>query len=359
MAQIGLADSYRMARLSPTPEVMGLRQSAFDKVRLSIDGPKAVALSRMYFGLPLSKGGEWFHSAFAENDPSFSLVDNAREAAVLAGSLLHAAALAGKSIVGLVTLTTSAGGIRTPLVCPEFLQSISDGLADASIRSRKHQTLEFTNLKLAPKNTITAESLASFSAVAQLFPTMQQLGEQAVNNSNNLANQLHPLFSSLINHNAQLREEVDILWWFVAGWSKLLDQPFSEMTPPQAAVLSGIDLSDLSQTVEGPVAAPALLQRILSNVKKYKGARISISEIIDGFPTDKLPLLGLGNGVDSLADVCPLLYGLHKTQEVGRGPAWHAAFRKNARLRETDTFAPLDLAVQMMRERTVILDLEA
>lgn len=358
MAQITLADSYRMAKLSPTPEVMGLRQAAFDKVRPLVDGSKCVALSRVYFGLSVATQGEWLHSAFAENDPSFSLVDNAREAAVLAGSLLVAATLNGKAIAGIIAVTTSAAGNRKPLVCPEFLQTISDGLAKASIKSRSHEEIAFSSLKLFPKNTITAEFLANFSTVAQLFPTIQQLGEQVVDSSNKLAQQLSPLFTALISQNAQLREEVDILWWFVGGWSKLLNQPFSEMSPSQAAILSGIDLADLSHTLAGPVAAPALLQRILSSVKKYKGAKVPISEIIDSFPADKLALLALDSEVDSLADVCPVLYGLRKTQEVGIGPAWHAAFRKAAGLRETDTLAPLDLAIQIMRERTVISNLE-
>ena len=118
MTGFNLADNYRAAGLTAGPDVLRTRQEPFDKLRKAIDPGTAIDLTRLYFGLPVPRGTDWFRDAFGEADASFSLVDNAREASVLAAGLLESASADGKIYAALAILTTAAGGLREPPVRP-------------------------------------------------------------------------------------------------------------------------------------------------------------------------------------------------------------------------------------------------
>ena len=75
MATFNFADQYRTAGLKPTSEIVRLRQSAAERIISNVDDQKILDLVKFYYGLPVSGGGEWFVSAFSEDDASFMMVD--------------------------------------------------------------------------------------------------------------------------------------------------------------------------------------------------------------------------------------------------------------------------------------------
>src|SRR5712691_1088577 len=122
MVGFNFADNYKAAGLTPGPDIIRLREEPFDKLRKSIDASTAIGLTRLYFGLPVPDGTDWFRDAFAKADPSFTMVDNEREAAVLSACLLGAVLDDGKVYGGLAPLAAAAAGNRSPLVRPELLE---------------------------------------------------------------------------------------------------------------------------------------------------------------------------------------------------------------------------------------------
>jgi hypothetical protein len=107
-----------------------------------VDPKLSIDLIRLYFGLAMPRGTEWFRDAFGEADGSFSLIDNQREAAVLASGLLSAAIKDDKIYSALAVLTTAAAGYRNPIVRPELLEEADLAIREKALRSRKSATLE-------------------------------------------------------------------------------------------------------------------------------------------------------------------------------------------------------------------------
>ena len=67
-----------MTCLATSAEVLRTRLKPFDKLRQAIDPPTAIDLTRVYFGLPVPRGTDWFRDAFGATDASFSLIRRSR-----------------------------------------------------------------------------------------------------------------------------------------------------------------------------------------------------------------------------------------------------------------------------------------
>ena len=65
-------------------------------------------------------------------------------------------------------------------------------------------------------------------------------------------------------------------------------------------------------------------------------------------------LLGLPNELGSVPEICPVLTAYAKAKESGESPAWHGAYAKATGFEPEATFTPLELAVQVFRERLLL-----
>ncbi|GJD97659.1 GTPase-associated system all-helical protein GASH [Methylobacterium iners] len=359
MAAFNFADSYRAAGLNPGPEILRLRQGPFDALRKGMDPTAATNLTRLYFGLDVPGGTDWFRDAFGETDSSFSMYDNEREAAVLAAGLLEAGLDDGKSYAGLAPLTAAAAGARTPLVRPELLELAKTALISDAIKGRQRSSANPGLLKLPGKSKAPAEITTLLTS-----PDWNKLGtilNQMVSESNewtkNLTNQVFGVVKPLVEQVAELREEVDMLWWHVGGWSRVLEKPFSELKPALAAVMAGLDLADLSRTPIGIAAAPAILQRTVTSANRKKTTSVTISDAVDAMTADELEKLEIEEALDGVPEICPVLTAFAKASEIGAGTAWHASFKKATRLEPALAFSPVGLATQVYRERLLLSDL--
>jgi hypothetical protein len=355
MTALSLADRYRAAGLNPGAEIIGWRQAPFDKLRESIDAKRAVELARLYFGLPSPGGFEWFREPFHAEDHSFSLLDNKREAAVLAAGLLDAGFASGKTICALAPLAAAVAGARHPEAAPEILADLEHGLADraVSVRQRDHGNPESIRLPAASKLPADlAPAIGNdWSKVAAFIKQTSDEGMAAVSTlATQAANVVRPLHADV----ADLREEVQLLWWHIGGWSRILDMPFSELPTPTAAVMIAIDAADLSRTLAGPVAAPALIHRTIAAGRDGKLVKTTIKEAVDGLPNGALDKLVPPAMLVAVPDICPVLTAFAKAREIGSGSAWHAAFRKSSGLTEDAGLRTLDLAMQAFRERMIL-----
>ncbi len=356
MAAFNFADSYRAAGLTPGPEILRLRQEPFDTLREKIDPALAVNLTRLYFGLELPSGTDWFRDVFGATDSSFSMYDNQREAAVLAAGLLEAGLNDGKPYAGLAPLVTAASGARTPLVRPELLEIAKGSLISNAVRNRQRSAANASLIKLPGKSKAP-------EAIAALLqsPDWNKVGtilNQMITDSNdwtkNLANQVAGVIKPLTEQVADLREEMDMLWWHVGGWSRVLNKPFADLKPALVAAMAGLDLADLSRTSVGVAAAPAILQRTLSLADRKKVASVTIGDAVDAMSSDDLGNLEFGGALNGVREICPVLTAFAKAAEIGTGTAWHASFKKATQLEPMLAFSPIGLATQVYRERLLL-----
>lgn len=358
MAGFNLADRYRTAGLNPGPEVLGLRKAPFDTLRAAVDVKSAIELSRLYFGLSSPNGTDWFRDAFRQSDTSFSMVDNQRETAILAASLLEAALEDGKVTAALVPLATSVAGLRSPATNPELLAELDRALSAKAVSARQRDHSDSNVIKLPATGKMPTDAAAFAQAITNQWDKIagyfKQVSDESYEATKNLANQTATVVKPMHADVADLREEVGMLWWHIGGWSRLLDVPFSELPAATAGAMAGLDLSDLCRTLLGPAAAPAILHRTISVGRKGKIGKATIREAVDGLSGDALDKLDLGPALLSIPDICPVLTAFAKAREIGHGTSWHAAYRKSSGLTEDAELQTLDLAIQVYRERMIL-----
>lgn len=356
MAAFNFADSYRAAGLNPGPEILRLREEPFKALRTSIEPELAVNLTRLYFGLEVPGGTDWFRDAFGETDSSFSMYDNQREAAVLSAGLLEAGLNDGKAYAGLAPLTAAAAGARAPLVRPELLELAKAALITDAVDGRQRTAADPSVIRLPGKSKAPSEiaNLLTSPDWAKVGTILNQMISESSEWTKNLTNQVFSVVKPVAQQVADLREEVDMLWWHIGGWSRALDRPFADMKPSLIAVMAGLDLADLSRTSTGIAAAPAILQRTVALADRKKTASVSISDAVEGMSADELEKMELEEALDSVPEICPMLTAFAKASQIGAGTAWHASYKKATQLEPTLVFSPLNLATQIYRERLLL-----
>lgn len=356
MAEFNFGDNYRAAGLTVSADTIRMRQEAFEKLRKAMDIQTALDLSRLYFGLPVPRGTDWFRDAFGASDPSFSMLDNDREAAVLAAGLIEAAVDDENTYAGLAAVATAVGGLRSPKVRPALIAELQATLTINAAKVRQRGTIDGSAIKspAAVKAGTEAASLAQAGDWARTAALFKQVSDESFSSTKTLSSQVAAVVKPLIQQAADLREEVDMLWWHLGGWSRAFDRPFAEMDAGLAAVLAGMDLADLSRTVHGPAAAAAILHRTVSLGRKELATPVKFQQCVDALPDEDLARLELEDALKGVQDICPVLAAFLKAREVGRSPAWHASFAKGTGLKADAAMNPSALAMQVYRERQLL-----
>ena len=351
MPSYNFADQYKMAGLNPGSEAIRLRQEPFDKLREEINIPMILNLTRLYFSLVVPDGTDWFCDAFRETDTSFTMIDNEREVSVLSACLLAAALEDGFICAGLAPIVRAAGGNHTPLVQPEFIEEARQTLAVHSVTSRQQSAI---NIKLPAKSKVSASvdtclQSPDWTNIGNAIKLADSSSFEAIKN---LTNQVSPLVKEV----QTLREEVSILWWCFGGWSRVLEKPFADLDVGLAALMAGLDLAHLAQGQSEPVAAPAILYRLVTNSRNDANKKISLESAVESAvkaltaDAETFQRLKIPDTLSSVNDLCPVLTALVKAEEIGGNGAWHGAFKKATGLEPEIKFLPIELAMQIYRE---------
>ncbi|MCR1795580.1 GTPase-associated system all-helical protein GASH [Leptospira sp. id769339] len=349
MIEYSLADQYKKGGLNPGPDIINLRKEPFEKLYLELNQDKIITLVRVCYGLKRSGDLEWIRDAFANTDPSFTLVDNENEVAVLAAALLNIS-IKEKPFSCLALLCGSVAGGRKLKVRSFSFQEVNDELLNHSARDREKKNVDLKQLKIASKSKHTAaiEAIPSSNDWSKLADVIKQVSNESLGVSNSLGG----ILASLLQVNDHLQEEVDILWWHIGNWSRNLNEPFSDINLKLIPILAGIDLADLSRTISGPVAAPAILHKTLSLNKNTKtSAQITISEMANEYPLEKYECLKFTDNLKVFSDLCPVLYSIFKFNEIGDASAWEKSYKKDTEFDPQKKFSLLELGIQSYRER--------
>ena len=356
MRSYSFADQYRAANIAPGPEIIRLRQEAIERILPDLDDDKILDLTRRYFGMDCSADNNWFRDAFLETDSSFSLIDNKREASVLSVCLLSAALADGNINAALIPVVASACGHREPLLQLDFIQEAQQALVDHSFNSRNSPHADITKIKAPAKNkaAIEIDKLAETIDVAALANIVKSSSNEASEALQKSVNQIFSVLKPLVNQTSELREEVSMLWWLIGNYSRILDKPFADLDVGVAAIMAGLDLAALTNSDSGPVAAPALLQRVINSRAKFSKKPLSIAHVVNLLPSDLHQSLEILDNCSKVSDICIITTAISKSQEIGQGEGWYQAFNKITCTDAQIQLSPLNLAVQMYQEALLI-----
>ena len=153
------------------------------------------------------------------------------------------------------------------------------------------------------------------------------------------------------------KEDTDILWWLMGGYSNDLDTPFPHLHAAVAALVAGKELADHVVHRPGPLSVQAMLNRTIAE-SEGRDQQISLAAALKMLPSDWKK--DLAAHVDAQAlPYCPLLAAISYSDSVDDEPTWATLFSKRFPHPAGLEVVPTVLALQMYRERTLSLDLNA
>lgn len=114
--------------------------------------------------------------------------------------------------------------------------------------------------------------------------------------------------SATLNANAVIdREEIDLLWWSIAGWSDVLDKKYADAKPHAAAIALGLDAAKRLRRMPVEMHKALVLRRV------PEGEGVALEALAEALGDD-LVRLGAAHGqhtdVTSNPEVFPLLNAL-------------------------------------------------
>lgn len=348
MTNMTFADRYASAGLAPNPTLIESRQEPAKRIVESITNDQIFGLVGRYYGIhdfDLS----WFRDEFQKNDQSFSLINNENETVLLAALVLSDLVDAEKPVAILALISGAAAGLRSPVDCDWLLQLAKQKRINLSVEDRKPVDFEAkVNSTQTSKLKEEVAALAENDWVA-LIAILGKIRMESQQSMSTMSTQATKAIAALKDENEYLREESQMLWWIFGGHSSSLKRSFSTLSPYQTAVASSIDLGTLTTSYYGPVAASAMLERVLSLSKRPKGAQTTeLNKILDSFSKTDLQELKI-NHFKLPARIAPITTAIELARTLGVG-AWCNLFQEKTGLSATLTLEPLELAEQIYCE---------
>ncbi len=344
------ADYYASEGLSPTGEIILVREAATKRVVEEINKAQVLQLTELYYGaegLDLS----WFREEYAKEDASFSLQSNAREARVLAGAVLDQLVDDEYSVALLSIVAGHVVNHRKPTEGKALPHKAAEALAAACVEQRAPKSVDTKVIPTAiPK---FAEEIAGITASdwPSLLAILTKIRSEAASSQKTTAGQASNALGELNRQLKLMREESQMLWWIFGGHSRSLQRSFSQLNFSQAAISSAIDLGALTTVSPlGPVAAPAMLERLIALAKKPKSAtNKALSSAIDGMEREDLNRFDLTAPAKVPERIAPVTTAIGLARTIGLG-SWHSRFKDVTGLDASIEFDSVDLATQLYRE---------
>jgi hypothetical protein len=355
------ADWYNAVSLRPDAKTLESRWAAVELLADELKVPEVPSIVRVFFGLP---GADPFleriRTAARDNDTTFVTEGDRNELTVLAGGVIAESVAASSTKADAVALAVSSVGAHGLRQAPR-LQGVVDEtlryLAGESVRVRALNENEVADLN-----------------VVSLTKLLSSRGGVAVSDVNSVWNGLDVLLKDFLAEHTkhtesvngslkkalnQQREQSDILWWLFSEHTLDGSKAFNDLTIPESCFWGSRDLAALTHFLPGPFAAPAFLHKMLRLVKEKVPANVKLTESIDACDLEWKRQWVPGLPVQELPDLCPMLFGIAKSVEVGGTSAWTAAFENATGLAAQGKLAPVYLALQIYNELLLLRALKA
>jgi hypothetical protein len=348
MAKFTFADRYSEAGLEPSSEKINSRYEPVKRIIEDITDAQLIDLVLFYYNFP-SVNLDWFRDEFAQEDSGFSLVNNKREAHILASLVLSGLIDEENSKAILAVISAGVKGARTPSQSVWLQSAAEESFLRLSVKDRE---LAVTQTKIAPpgptKLGTEITELGQTNTWEALINILGKMREEYRVSAISSAKQITGILEAFERRTLIMQEESQMLWWLTGGYSRTFERSFSTFGPMQAAVAGAVDLGTLTTYTQlGPIAVPAMLERVISASKKLKKQPSNIASAIDSFTVDELKMLDVPNHLPP--ELAPVSYAIDSARTVGAG-LWHTLFQTKTGLDANAEFSPLALGEQIYRE---------
>lgn len=351
---------YGRLGLSTAPALIQSRMAAVPKAADSLCISGLPELLRAAFGLCGTNATGEFLAAFSQEDPTFDVRPDDKEAALLAGTIAAYGMEADTEISGdlaLSIVTVSVGGIRQPRCDDQLVQ-----LAENMLAEYQGQTA------IAPPNRVAKKMPQSLSdSIASLPETVQNIQfqqaaphlvktiQQLSNYSQTITTVIATSDNDLLAYIKRLEEEVRTYWWVAGAWSSDTRRAFRNCEPAEAAIRAGKELADKHSTPLGLFAAPALLDMVLERGRHAAPENVSLAEAAVAANREWRSTTFQGISTGPYADLLPISTMQEMAALSEDADDWLPRFKRLSGIDAQKTeITPVDLALQLYRERLTL-----
>ncbi|WP_217550281.1 GTPase-associated system all-helical protein GASH [Pantoea sp. GbtcB22] len=349
MTNFTFADRYSEAGLEPRAEKILLREKSVKQIVETINKKQILDLARFYYGCS-DIDMTWFRDVFAEADAGFSMVNNDREARVLSAMVLSALINENESKAILAVSLGSLRGLRAPPQSEWLVYEAEEAFLACAVEERADESV-LSKISPTGVQKLTDELAAAEEApdIATLVSLVSQVRDEARSSAMTTSKQVSAALDVCSRQLSLMREETQMLWWLTNGHSSLLSRSFNTFTPAQAALLGAMDLGKLTTfTLLGPVAIPAMLDKIVLLAKKTRGEPVtSLDALIDSFKTEDREKFDIFDGLPP--ELAPITTAIALANATGSG-LWHERFKQKTGMEATLSLSAVTMAEQLYRE---------
>jgi GTPase-associated system helical domain len=303
------AEWHKSAGMKPDAEALPKHWTAIEAYDPQVED--IVSLTRLFYrlGKPDETFLASFRASFQTADTLFPMRDNDQQLAVLAGAeLVHVIDKRSQDLADMAALS---------LVCAAA-QNLRSGPPVLEIPEIAARYLE--------KRT-TTRSLPDDDA-SKSWDKLQELEREL----------------------AIVGEESNMLWWLVSEHSRDLKKPWSKY-PLAVSIVAGKELADLTRLIPGPIAAAALLDKVVNSGKKTKSpSSVLIRDVVNEAPIEWRENFVRDRWVEELADIVPISTTIKLSLIAPQDDAWLPAFENGTGIARDSKVAPAVLAYQMFLE---------
>lgn len=348
MAKFTFADRYSEAGLEPSSEKINSRHEPVKRIITDITDAQLVDLVLFYYGFS-SDNLEWFRDEFAQEDAGFSLVNNERESRILASLVLSGLVDEENSKAILAVISAGIKGTRIPSQSNWLLSAAEESFLRLSVEERRLTEVQ-TKISPPAPSKLGSEitELGQTNTWDALTSILGKMREEYRTSAVSSAKQVTDVLEEFEHRTSVMQEESQMLWWLTGGYSRTFERSFSTFGPMQAAVVGAVDLGTLTTYTQlGPIAIPAMLERVISASKKSKKQASSLASVIDSFTAVELKMLNVPHHLSPI--LAPVSCAIDSARIVGTG-LWHTLFQTKTGLDANAEFSPLILGEQLYRE---------
>jgi hypothetical protein len=354
------ADWYRLISIDPQNIPLGTRWAAVEAYASKATTADIFDLMRLATTRS-PKDSEFeprFRGEFKENDDTFSMSQNTLELEVLATStLIQLIASASAEIAdraALAVLCAEFQGLREKPKIQELLKTAKTYLHSRSDSLRTNNAAPALRLAKSKIPDFVKE-ITTTPNWATDAPTVGSALEEANKQIVAIAKSSNDALADLTRRLHLQQEESDILWWIFSGYSGDLEVTFSSLGIPAAAIVGGKELADHVINLPGPVAAVALLDKIVALARNRNSkSEYSIKEVVNSRPLKEWRSKHLVMDISGVEDFCSLAYALKQSAALNSSTTWIPDFETRTGLSASDHLSPTQVAEQIYRECLLI-----
>ncbi len=325
---------------------------AFAK-KLKID--QALDLIRLFNGGPVEEFRERFGTSIQKADATFRIRNNDHEMRLLAGAVIaETLNTRGSSTVNDVTaigvLTANCRGlVSNDTGMQEDILSAATRYLDKEAITVRHAD----SIDLSEKSDEVTQAIEQFKQIVTQ-PPLAAVKDAFAAPVELIDKHLLAQASELkkLKYELQIqREESNMAWWVLGEYSRDLNKPFADYNVAAVCVISGKELAAITELMPGPRSAPALLDHVIHSATTELPEAVTLKDAINNTPRDWRQGWISSIRLEPLVDLCPV----HLAVQLSLGgDAWVRAFNSRGTIKATQSFTPLDLALETYQESLLV-----